>query len=58
MNLIQYRPRVLGGVCPSETRSLVNDWDQLVDEFPPGEQNKNAIVNAMVTGQAVTRASA
>jgi len=33
MNLIQYRPRVLGGVCPSETRSLVNDWDQLVDEF-------------------------
>lgn len=33
MNLIQYRPRVLGGLFPSENRSLASDWDQMLEEF-------------------------
>jgi len=48
----------LDELLPHCDRILVFFAGRLVDEFPPGEQNKNAIVNAMVTGQAVTRASA
>ncbi len=33
MNLIQYRPRVLGSVFPRETRSWMSDWDRMLDEF-------------------------
>jgi ribose transport system ATP-binding protein len=48
----------LDELLPNCDRILVFFAGRLVDEFPPGEQNRNAIVNAMVTGQAASRASA
>ncbi len=48
----------LDELLPHCDRILVFFAGRLVGEFPPGEQNKNAIVNAMVTGQTMTRASA
>ena len=39
-------------------RILVFFAGRLVGEFPPGERNRTAIINAMVTGERVARASA
>ena len=44
-------------ILPNCDRILVFFAGRLVGEFPPGEQNRTAIVNAMVTGQAPARAS-
>ncbi len=48
----------LDELLPNCDRILVFFAGRLVDEFPPGERNRTAIVNAMVTGQTVARASA
>ncbi len=48
----------LDEILPNCDRILVFFAGRLVGEFPPGEQNKTAIVNAMVTGQTLARASA
>jgi ribose transport system ATP-binding protein len=48
----------LDELLPYCDRILVFFAGRLVDEFPPGEHNKHAIVNAMVTGQTMARASA
>jgi ribose transport system ATP-binding protein len=45
-------------ILPNCDRILVFFAGRLVGEFPPGEQNRNAIVNAMVTGQALASAGA
>jgi len=45
-------------ILPNCDRVLVFFAGRLVGEFPPGEQNRTAIVNAMVTGQTLARASA
>ena len=45
-------------ILPNCDRILVFFAGRLVGEFPPGEQNRTAIVNAMVTGQALARAGA
>jgi ribose transport system ATP-binding protein len=45
-------------MLPNCDRILVFFAGRLVGEFPPGEQNRTAIVNLMVTGQAPARASA
>ncbi len=44
-------------ILPNCDRILVFFAGRLVGEFPPGEQNRTAIVNAMVTGQAPARAN-
>ncbi len=48
----------LDELLPHCDRILVFFAGRLVGEFLPGEQNRTAIVNAMVTGRALTRASA
>jgi ribose transport system ATP-binding protein len=48
----------LDELLPNCDRILVFFAGRLVGDFPPGDENKNAIVNAMVTGQTTTRASA
>jgi ribose transport system ATP-binding protein len=48
----------LDEILPNCDRILVFFAGRLVGEFPPGEQNKTAIVNAMVTGQTLARVSA
>jgi ribose transport system ATP-binding protein len=48
----------LDELLPNCDRILVFFAGRLVGEFPPGEQNRTAIVNAMVTGQRLARASA
>ena len=45
-------------MLPNCDRILVFFAGRLVGEFPPGEQHRTAIVNAMVTGQAPARAIA
>ena len=45
-------------MLPNCDRILVFFAGRLVGEFPPGEKNRTAIVNAMVTGQAPARNSA
>ena len=45
-------------ILPNCDRILVFFAGRLVGEFPPGEKNRTAIVNAMVTGQAPARVSA
>ena len=45
-------------MLPNCDRILVFFAGRLVGEFPPGAQNKTAIVNAMVTGQTLARTSA
>jgi ribose transport system ATP-binding protein len=48
----------LDELLPNCDRILVFFAGRLVGEFPPGEQNRTAIVNAMVTGKTLARASA
>jgi ribose transport system ATP-binding protein len=48
----------LDELLPHCDRILVFFAGRLVGEFPPGDQSKTAIVNAMVTGRTLTRASA
>jgi ribose transport system ATP-binding protein len=48
----------LDEILPNCDRILVFFAGRLVGEFPPGAQNRTAIVNAMVTGQAPARANA
>lgn len=45
----------LDELLPNCDRILVFFAGRLVGEFPPGERNRTAIVNAMVTGQTLAR---
>lgn len=33
MNLIQYRPRAMRGVCSNNAPALVSEWDRMMDEL-------------------------
>jgi HSP20 family protein len=33
MNLVRIQPRMLSGMYPNESRSLLHEWDRMLDEF-------------------------